>query len=504
MNKAVNLYLPLLVSGIALVTASVSVQADSSHPVKHFPKTATQWKATTQKDIEAAYQQSVDNHPGMFDSDNPGFPQLLFNAKQHALMLADQVENAQGYAAAIARFNSVLQDGHAGAVALLPDDVKLPRRWPGFSAVWRGDGLKVYYSEHDKVTKGDKIVRCNNTPIEPLMRDTLFKFYGEVDQPGHWWNQGWRLLVDDGNPFLTPFKSCDFVKVSGATYSVRLEWSERPKNVRQHLVNAYNGDELEVGLHWATQEIAWIAMPSFSPNEEQKARYRQLFTDLAEQREQLLTAKAVILDLRHNQGGSTYWSMKIAEQLWGPQHVTSRREQLAKNTRVWWRASKDNTQYLESLKTKVQDQPEVFAIVKQVSAGMQTALDMGEPFYIEKKPATTPVLDEISESDFNTKAIVIVPGQCASACLDAIDTFKLFSNTVLFGAPSSADSTYMDVRFVDTPSGLSKVIIPNKVYVNRARGKGDFYWPDIPYHGVDWTTEVLLEHIERVIKKSDL
>ena len=132
--------------------------------------------------------------------------------------------------------------------------------------------------------------------------------------------------------------------------------------------------------------------------------------------------------------------------------MTSRREQLAKNTQcVWWRASKDNTQYLESLKTKVQDQPEVFAIVKQVSAGMQTALDMGEPFYIEKKPALTPVSDEVSESDFNTKAIVIVPGQCASACLDAIDTFKLFSNTVLFGAPSSADSTYMDVRFVDTP-----------------------------------------------------
>ena len=40
---------------------------------------------------------------------------------------------------------------------------------------------------------------------------------------------------------------------------------------------------------------------------------------------------------------------------------------------------------------------------------------------------------------------------------------------LLFGAPSSADSLYMDVRLADLPSGLGKVIVPNKVYVNRAR-----------------------------------
>ncbi|MGO2130177.1 MAG: S41 family peptidase, partial [Pseudoalteromonas prydzensis] len=87
-----------------------------------------------------------------------------------------------------------------------------------------------------------------------------------------------------------------------------------------------------------------------------------------------------------------------------------------------------------------------------------------------------------------------------SACLDAVDTFKLFANTVLFGAPSSSDSTYMEVRLVDTPSGLSKVIIPNKVYVNRPRDKGYFYQPDIPYNGLEWTTEALLTHIQSIIK----
>ncbi|XQF91427.1 hypothetical protein ACOBV8_21165 (plasmid) [Pseudoalteromonas espejiana] len=38
--------------------------------------------------------------------------------------------------------------------------------------------------------------------------------------------------------------------------------------------------------------------------------------------------------------------------------------------------------------------------------------------------------------------------------------------------------------------------MPNKVYVNRARGAGDFYKPDVADNGIDWTTDVLLEAIK--------
>ena len=498
MRHIIKSYAKVFVIGTPLLTANVYAQ-DNVSSLENLPTTAAQWQVTAERDVEAAYQQSVENHPGMFDSQNPDFPKLLESAKRQGLALAKQVTNAQGYAAAIARFSTVLQDGHAGAVAILPEQLKQPRRWPGFSAVWRGDGLKVYYSEHSQITKGDKVIRCNNTPIEPLMRQTLFTFHGQVEQPGHWWNQGRRLLIDDGNPFLPQLKSCDFAKANGSTYSVKLQWVERPKSVRQHLMNAYNGDELAVGLHWPTKDIAWVAMPTFAPNEQQKADYKQLFADLATQRAQLLTAKAVILDLRHNQGGSSYWNVKVAEQLWGQQIVSYRKEQASAKTQVWWRASKDNTQHVEVLKVVLKDQPEMYEMVKEVSAGMQVSLDKGMPFYVEQNLPAEQSAGEVTDSDFKNKAMVIVPGQCASACLDAIDTFKLFSNTVLFGAPSSADSMYMDVRLVDTPSGLSKVIIPNKVYVDRPRGEGYFYQPDIPYYGLEWTTDALLEQIINIL-----
>jgi hypothetical protein len=92
---------------------------------------------------------------------------------------------------------------------------------------------------------------------------------------------------------------------------------------------------------------------------------------------------------------------------------------------------------------------------------------------------------------------VIVPGYCASACLDAIDAFKLFPNTILIGAPSSADSTYMEVRRENLPGGLAYALIPTKLYVNRPRGNGQFYRPDIPVKTIRWTTGELLAVIER-------
>ncbi|WP_165725053.1 S41 family peptidase [Pseudoalteromonas sp. SA25] len=459
------------------------------------PTTPEQWRSVTNSDIEAAYSISAQNHPGMFDVNNPTFPDLLKKAKAEAFTLSAQASGPQAHVAAIARFSTILQDGHAGAFSSVD---RPARRWPGFSAVWRGDALKVYYSEAKNISKGDVVSQCDGQNTDTLMRERIFKFHGEVAQPGHWWQQGWRLLIDEGNPFLTPLKACEFVKANGDTYTHVLNWSVRPKSASKHLENAYNGDELPIDLTWPEKNIGWIAMPSFSSTDKQTAAYNKVFEKIQQQRSKLLTAKAVVLDLRHNQGGSSYWSSQIAKGLWAQKVVEQKANNTSQNTQVWWRASKDNTDYVESLFSVVKDQPEVLKTLKTVAAGMALSLENDAPFYVEEKTNT---LNNIPQkplvSDFKTKVFVIVPPQCASACLDALDKFKLFENTTLFGAPSSADSMYMEVRLADLPSGLGKVIVPNKVYVNRARGAGAYYKPDIAYNGIDWTTNRLLEQIKK-------
>ena len=96
---------------------------------------------------------------------------------------------------------------------------------------------------------------------------------------------------------------------------------------------------------------------------------------------------------------------------------------------------------------------------------------------------------------------MVVPGDCASACLDALDVFTRFPNTILIGAPSSADSTYMEVRTVELPSNLAVVIVPNKMYVNRGRANGQIYPAAIEVRDVAWSVDSLLRTVEADLAK---
>ncbi|RVT46014.1 peptidase [Rheinheimera sediminis] len=471
------------------------------------PASAQEWAELTRQDIEAAYQITAENHPGMADRQNPDFRQQLLQAKTNALLLSTQVTDAYGYEAAIDRFSTSLQDGHAGAYATLPDSVPAIRRWPGFNTVWRGDALWVYYSEQTGVTAGMQVLSCEGKPVESLIKDRVFAFAGQAGQPGHWWSYGGRLLLDDGNPFNPPLKQCQLVKSGAEAVDITLNWVERPATAMQHVEAAYNGDKLAIGLTWL-QDIAWIAMPTFSPDADEIKLYESLFSSLEQQRSLLLQAKAIVLDLRHNQGGSSYWSVQVASALWGKKRVESLGNALFRNTEVWWFASRGNTAYVKSLYDvlKAQGQTTMLPWIQAVGQGMQKSLETGNAFYVEGNDTEADVASVLPDPTaelppLHAPVYVIMPGQCASACLDAVDVFSLFENTKLAGAPSSADSTYMDVRFEPLPSGLGKVIIPNKVYVNRPRANGQYYTPALTHNELDWSTQALLQKVLSDIKK---
>jgi hypothetical protein len=103
----------------------------------------------------------------------------------------------------------------------------------------------------------------------------------------------------------------------------------------------------------------------------------------------------------------------------------------------------------------------------------------------------------VPPSDFRAQGYVITPGRCASACLDAVDTFTRFGNVRLIGAPTSADSTYMEVRSQPLPSGRGVIVIPTKVWLGRPRAGGEIYKPHIVMDALDWSTASFLDRIER-------
>jgi hypothetical protein len=128
---------------------------------------------------------------------------------------------------------------------------------------------------------------------------------------------------------------------------------------------------------------------------------------------------------------------------------------------------------------------------------MRGALARGEPFYVEKEESAAAADSGAPDGPpFVRPLYVIVPGNCASACLDALDLFTRFPNTVLVGAPSSADSTYMEVRIAELDSGRAAVIVPNKVYVKRKRANGEIYRPQIEVRDLVWSNATLLKTVE--------
>jgi hypothetical protein len=141
-------------------------------------------------------------------------------------------------------------------------------------------------------------------------------------------------------------------------------------------------------------------------------------------------------------------------------------------------------------------------MVKMFVPVFEAAVTRGDKYLVEPDiPESSSATKTDEPSELHTPVYVIVPGQCASACLDAIDYFKRFPNTKLIGAPSSADSTYMEVRNPKLPSGMAYAIIPMKIYVDRPRGKGVFYQPDIEMRDFDWSTANFLKRVEADLAK---
>lgn len=473
-----------------------------AQPAAGLPATLQDWRLAALRDIEAGYRVTLDNHAGARDPHNPAFLANLGAAKAHGLALAAKVTNGSGYLAALLGFTNRIHDGHAGVYPAIDFDTVQAAEWPGFVAAWRGE-LYVYKAEEGAASAGERIVSCDGVPVRRLIEDKVFAFMGRSDEEGQWWDHAHDLFRDWGNPFAPRPQRCVF-EANGRQDERALRWRTMPQSATSWWYDSVRGAPLPLGLSEPRPNLFWVAMPSFNPNEQERKAYRELYRQVQAGRERLLGADAVVIDLRANGGGSSLWSLDFAKALWGEDRVARRRAAYGARTEVWYRASPGNIAYFQKMAQEktAQGETAVAEIVNAYAQNLLAARSAGQDYYISKNDAPPPALDPMADqpgdpAPFTRPTYVIVPGDCASACLDAIDYFKLFPNTKLVGAPSSADSTYMEVRVEQLPGGLARVIVPTKLYVHRPRGNGAFYRPDIPVIALDWSTATFLGVVEQ-------
>ena len=461
------------------------------------PTTPQAWSMAAKRDIELTYQIYLANHPGVFNTEDPQFAVRLAVARKNALTLAAQVKDAGGFSAAIDRFSAGLRDGHA--LAYMDVAQSAADRWPGFVAAWRGEGLYVYASTLPEIKAGDEILACDHRSANTLMLQNVFRFGGRPDEAGQWWSQARNLFVDGGNPFVRLPKRCTF-RTGDHVATIDITWRQTDANYETWRKASYNGDVLKPGLTEPRPKLFWVAMPTFEPDDVARDAYRKAIDTLRDRRSEILSADAIVIDLRNNQGGSSFWSEALAQSLWGAGRIDRLRASWP--SRVWWRASEDNTNYVESLvaKFRADGQPESASSFASAATGMRNALRHEQRYYVE--PLNLPSLSKGADpAPLMTPVYVIVPGQCASACLDALDVFTHFPNTKLIGAPSSADTVYLEIRSQTLPDGLVKVVIPNKLYRNRPRAAGYYYRPAIEVDDLVWSTHTFVDVVETDLKR---
>jgi hypothetical protein len=462
------------------------------------------WRKAALGDLEAAYKETAENHPGMHDPANPNFPKLLNKALAEASKLARKASSAGGYDASLSRFKGVINDGHAGTFADIPEKMQAPIRWPGFVTAWRGDAMYVYKSADGGPTPGAQIISCDGTPIRTLVQRNVFSYRDGGEVPGEWWSGARLALIDDGNPFVKLPRACVF-KSGSKSEARKLSWSPIPDYYQDWKNGSANGERLPIGLTERAPGLYWFAMPDFSPDDAGSAAFKKMYADTEAARDKLLSARGIVLDLRFNQGGSSNWSKMLAQRLWGKARVDNTLNDYFAKTQTWWRPTHGNLAAIKEFSALLESQgdKQTAQIVKLFVPVFENAIKKGDTWFVEPDfPEGSSAPSGSEPAELKTPVYVIVPGQCASACLDAIDYFKRFPNTKLIGAPSSADSTYMEVRAAKLPSGMGQVIIPMKMYVDRPRGNGVHYAPDILMTDFDWSTANFQKRIEAELAKS--
>ncbi|KLE34706.1 hypothetical protein [Aurantiacibacter luteus] len=454
-----------------------------------------QWRTAAEMDVREAYREYVENHPGMFDAANPGFPAQLEAARDAGLAAAAQAQSRAGYARALAAFSAVLSDGHAVAIGTLNTADDAPRSWPGFAVVARGDRFIVATPDASDPLAGALVTGCNGEAMADFLPGALLLQRFRANEAGQWWSRPSQAFFSIGEVPADAPRECTFRLADGTTQTRTLDWREPSRDERDfYAASVYSAAE-PTGLTEPRPGLFLIGLGDFQPDEAGRAAFEQLYADLAARRDELLAARAVVIDMRGNNGGSSGWSQRVAAMLWGEDVLESRAPQ---GVEIDWRTSPETIAYLGEMASDLRAQGSEWADMAQMAGmAMEQARQQGQPLWrqpgMDGEEAT---FDAPVASDFTTPVYVINWGLCASACLDANDYFARFANTVRIGAPTSADSTYMEVRRKDLPGGPGYVVIPNKTWVGRPRGWGEVYAADIPMAQADWSTAAFLDRIE--------
>lgn len=448
------------------------------------------WSDRLETDLRAFHAALLDSHPGPVDVENPEFNALLERGLAQGLDRVPQTRDFGGYWWALREFQASFDDGHVQffAAGTTPG---LDTRWPGFltrDAGPLGHVVAVHGEDAAGVPAiGARLLGCDGMPADELARERVGRFHGNWSLAAQRVRRGPLLLLDEGNPWVPVPRECRFSH-EGRSWTQSLEWRPLATDAVQPLLDATGTTyRTRTGLR-SVDGTPWIGMGGFSaqPTSPDVEALNALLSALREAPE-VARADTLVLDLRGNRGGSSHWSHEIAAVLWGSKAVDALP---ATATVVDWRISEANVadmeETLEGVRSIEGIDPRVLRSADRLIEGLRGALARGDTLWREtasdesdEDHARSPMHPRLKDG---ARVYVLTSAICASACLDALDTWRALG-AIHVGQETLADTLYMDVRYQALPSGLARIAVPMKVYRGRQRGNNEPHVPDHAWGG---------------------
>lgn len=465
------------------------------------------WQQMTWRDLEAIKGNIQEGHPGMVDPANPTFKEILESGYKQAQAAIPQVNSYDGYKAVIDRFMTEFHEGH---LYVNPHVEKVFVLWPKIILQYKQNSFVVAVREEDKDLPpiGAKLISCDGIAVREVILERLFPYQGLLPHlESEWQRLTPFLLVDEGNPFLTPLKECAFeiddkvINFPLAWQRISLcDWNERIKELNRIRTAQ------EFGIRETAHGGVWVSIPSFNAKSPQNlAALNQIIDKIG----QYQKADYIVIDLRGNGGGNSAFGEKLIEQLFGKETLEWLDNKY--NTFAEWRASKISISYLESAlqyleKALGKDSP-VYESFTQDLVNIKEAVKRGIPLVRSAESQKWPEAGATPPpTPLKAKIFVVTDGFCGSSCLSFCDLILHYPGVIQVGLPTFGDNAYTEAMQIPLPSGLGTLIMSVKILRNLPRKDYAPYSPQYRFEGNMDDTPALEEWIWQIIqdKKREL
>ncbi len=347
--------------------------------------------------------------------------------------------------------------------------------WSGLVLSLQGYDWRVAGDRAGRLT-GATLVSCDGKEADEWATSRISAFKDDASVWAMKAGSASWLMLDEGNPFLKRAETCNFSFPDGRSEDVPLVWEAAKRDEVSAYIDSVS-PIADAGLSVSKiGEGYWVSVASLLSIDD-------LTAEIERRSEELKTAPWVVLDLRGNTGGDTYYSNRILRVLAGEQAFEDSIKRLS-CAASFFRTSQGNIEKFEAYRDQQIERGGDASGLENMIQKMKLFRTLGLSLWPNYRPC-----EAVSEAERPSEPVplemkgrlaVVVDRNCFSSCLILVDQLSKLG-VPLLGEPTGWNNQYMEVRWADTPSGKGQFSTLMKVVVGVPQYGP--YQPDVPYQG---------------------